>query len=393
MRQAWRWFGPDDPVSLDTIRQAGATDVVSALHHIPIGEVWPLDAVLEHKQRIETALAGRSPLAWSVVESIPVHDDIKRGAPGWEHLADRFACSVRNVAEAGIRTICYNFMPVIDWTRTHLAHELPSGARALRFDINAFAAFDLFILQRRVAPEDWDEATQVRARALVNTLSEAEKNDLGKIITAGLPGRMTEGYCLDEFRAALHAFNGVGRAALRNNLLAFLERVLPVAEDVGVRLAIHPDDPPRPLLGLPRTMCTADDARALFDALPSAANGLTLCAGTFGVLPENDIPAMAEEFGERIAFAHLRGTRRDPGEERSFIEAEHLDSDIDMIAVIRNLLRAERHQVSDIVIRPDHGHQMLDDLGREGNPGYSAIGRLKGLAEIRGVVRTCLALQ
>lgn len=390
LRQAMRWFGPADPVSLDAIRQSGATDVVSALHHVPIGEVWPLDEVLHHKALIENAPPGRSQLYWSVVESIPVHDDIKRGAPGWERYADAFIASMRHVRQAGIKILCYNFMPVIDWTRTDLSFELPHGGRSLRFDAIEFAAFDLFILKRQDAAGSWSEDIQQKAETRFSAMSEAERSKLSDTVTAGLPGRMTEEHGLDGFKETLAKFDGIDAESLRSNLIAFLSRVLPVAEEIGITLAIHPDDPPRPLLGLPRVVSTAQDLRAILNPLQSPSNGITLCTGCYGVLPENDVPAMALEFADRIAFAHLRGTTRDGDQPLSFIEADHLDSDVDMLGVLE-VLQAEnqRRDTPDatIVFRPDHGHQLLDDLKQTGNPGYSAVGRLKGLAELRGALK------
>ena len=390
MRQSMRWFGPDDPVSLDAIRQSGATDVVSALHHVPIGDVWPLADVLHHKALIENGPPGRSQLYWSVVESIPVHDNIKRGAPGWERYADAFIQSMRHVREAGIQILCYNFMPVIDWTRTDLGYELPNGGRSLRFDAVEFAAFDIFILEREGAAASWSNDIVAEAQAKYAAMSDGERAKLAETVTAGLPGRMTDAHGLDGFRETLAKFDGVDANALRGNLIAFLEMVLPVAEEIGMTLAIHPDDPPRPLLGLPRVVSTADDLRAILNPLPSKSNGITLCTGCYGVLPENDLPAMAREFAGRVAFAHLRGTTRDPDQPLSFIEADHLDSDIDMLGVL-DALSEENAKRDDpaatIVYRPDHGHQLLDDLKQTGNPGYSAVGRLKGLAELRGALK------
>ncbi|MBB3061221.1 mannonate dehydratase [Microbulbifer rhizosphaerae] len=390
MRESWRWFGPNDPVSLDDIRQAGATDIVSALHHIPTGEVWPVDAIRRHKASIETADSGRSQLKWSVVESIPVHEDIKLSRPGHRGYVDNWIASMENLAECGIKVICYNFMPVIDWTRTDLSYRLPSGAYALRFDQRKFAAFDLFILERKDAECDYSEQEITEAKATFSAMTEKEKQQLTENIIAGLPGRMTDSYRLDDFRSALDNYRGIDRDTLRRNLFAFLSRVLPIAEKLGVKLAIHPDDPPRDMLGLPRIICTAEDLEFLFGELPSPANGMTLCVGTYGSRPDNDLPEMARRFSPRIHFAHLRGVSRDADEQRSFYEACHLDSDIDMVQVVWNLLAEEQRRgdsAPKIFIRPDHGHQMMDDIGKTVNPGYSAIGRLKGLAEIRGVIR------
>lgn len=394
MEQTWRWFGPDDSVSLDDIRQAGATGIVTALHQIPIGDVWPVDAILERKALIEDAPEDAVQLRWTMVESVPVHDDIKAGAPGCERYLEAFCQSLRHLAACGVDRVCYNFMPVIDWTRTDLSYRLATGARALRFDADRFAAFDLFILKREGATADFDADEIARAETVFAAMDDNEKTLLTQNIIAGLPGRMTDAHDLDGFNASLARFAGLDADDLRRNLFAFLDAVVPVAEELGVKLCIHPDDPPRPLLGLPRVVCTADDVRQILGHIDSIANGLTLCAGTFGVRADNDLPAMAHEFGPKIHFAHLRGTKRETENPLNFHEAEHLGSDIDMIAVIHNLLaeeerrRAEGRVDVSIPIRPDHGHQMLDDLGKSVNPGYSAIGRLKGLAEIRGVIAT-----
>ncbi|VUD53476.1 Mannonate dehydratase [Thalassocella blandensis] len=389
MQESWRWFGPQDPVTLDDIRQTGATDIVSALHTIPIGEIWPVEAIKAHQALIETTPEGMSPLRWSVVESIPVHEDIKLARPGCETYIENWIQSMEHLAACGVNTICYNFMPVIDWTRTDLKFRLPSGAYALRFDQDAFAAFDLFILQRVNAHKDYTPQEIQRAQNEYERMSKEEMETLTSNIIAGLPGRMTDSYSIEDFRLALAQYAGLCKEHFRENLFNFLQRVLPRAERCGVKLAIHPDDPPRDMLGLPRVVCTAEDLRKLFEAQPSPANGITLCVGTYGSRPDNDLPAMAREFGDRIHFAHLRGVSRDANEQRSFYEANHLDSDIDMVSVIRELLTQEkrREQGNPIYIRPDHGHQMMDDLNKKTNPGYSGIGRLKGLAEIRGVIR------
>ncbi len=389
MRESWRWFGPDDPVSIDDIRQTGVTDIVSALHAVPAGEVWPVNAIRHHQQLIEICKPGLAPLRWSVVESIPVHEDIKLARPGHQVYIDSWIASMENLAECGIKTICYNFMPVIDWTRTDLSYQLPSGAYALRFDQKKFAAFDLYILQRDGAQADYTAAELAEARELFAAMSDSERTTLTNNIIAGLPGKMTAAYGLDDFRAMLANYAGISRDQLRANLLAFLTQVLPRAEQLGVKLAIHPDDPPRDMLGLPRIVCTAADLELLFAAAPSPANGITLCVGTYASRHDNDLPAMAKQFAERIHFSHLRGVSRDSDEQRSFYEASHLDSDVNMVAVVAELLRAEalREDGSPIYFRPDHGHQMMDDINKTVNPGYSGIGRLKGLAEVRGVIR------
>ena len=397
MRESWRWFGPNDPVTLNDIRQTGATTIVSALHGIPTGEVWPIDAIRQYKALIEDCKPGLTPLTWSVVESIPVHEDIKLSRPGHEKYVANWIESMQNLAQCGVKTICYNFMPVIDWTRTDLQYELPNGAYALRFDQKKFAAFDLFILKRESAEAEYSAAEIDEARRSFNAMSDAERTLLTNNIIAGLPGRMTDSYGLDDFRAMLANYKDVSSDVLRNNLFAFLEQVLPAAEAMGVKLAIHPDDPPRDMLGLPRIICTADDLELLFKALPSPSNGITLCVGTYSSRPDNDLPAMARQFGPRINFSHLRGVTRDPEEQRSFYEASHLDSDIDMVQVIKELLNEESRRKHDepereeIFARPDHGHQMMDDIGKTVNPGYSGIGRLKGLAEVRGVIRALSA--
>jgi len=397
MQESWRWFGPNDPVSIDEIRQTGVTDIVSALHSIPAGEVWPIEAIQAHKALIEDCEDGLAPLKWTVVESIPVHEDIKLARPGHEKYIEAWIVSMENLAKCGIKTICYNFMPVIDWTRTDLKFKLPSGAYALRFDQKKFAAFDLFILKRDGAEADYSTEEIAEAKEIFDAMDEAERAQLTDNIIAGLPGKMTDSYGLDDFRTKLAYYKDVDAATLRANLFTFLEQVLPRAEAAGVNLAIHPDDPPRDMLGLPRIICTADDLDILFEAQPSPSNGITLCVGTYSSRPDNDLPAMAKQFGPRIHFSHLRGVSRDVDEQRSFYEASHLDSDIDMIAVIQELLNEETRrkreapELEGIFIRPDHGLQMMDDIEKSGNPGYSGIGRLKGVAEIRGVIRALSA--
>jgi len=397
MRESWRWFGPDDPVSLDEIRQTGATDIVSALHGVPTGEVWTIEAIRDYKNLIEATPEGMQKLQWAVVESIPVHEDIKLGMPDCDSYIQAWAQSMVNLAQCGVKTICYNFMPVIDWTRTDLKFRLPSGAYALRFDQKKFAAFDLHILQRENAERDYSEPELAEAEAVFERMNKDEKTQLTNNIIAGLPGKMTDSYSLDGFRKQLAEYQTIDSDTLRANLLRFLAGILPLAEQHGVKLAIHPDDPPRDMFGLPRIICTADDLNTLFELAPSPANGITLCVGTYGSRPDNDLPQMAKAFGSRIHFSHLRGVCRDPDEPRSFFEAGHLDSDIDMVEVIKNLLLEEqrrRHageQQNEIFIRPDHGHQMMGDIIKSSKPGYSGVGRLKGLAEIRGVIQALSA--
>ena len=387
MRQAWRWFGPNDPVSLDDIRQAGATDVVHALHHVPPGEVWTVADVKARKALIDMPPAGRSALNWSVIESIPVADDIKRlGGEATKSIAVWIA-SLEAVAAAGINTVCYNFMPVVDWTRTDLDWLLPSGATALRFDQRRFAAFDLHILKRSGAEQDYNDGERKAAQIEFEAMSTADIETLSKTIAEGLPGGTTDALDLEAFRRRLADYKDVDAPKLRKHLIEFLESVIPRAEALNVKLALHPDDPPRPLLGLPRIASTAADYQALFDAVPSPANGMCYCTGSLGVEAKNDLPAIAKKFSKRIYFAHLRAVRREA--DRSFFEADHLDGDVDMIAVLAELVAEDRTRGDGgkIPFRPDHGHRMLDDLKKRTNPGYSAIGRLKGLAELRGAIR------
>ena len=391
MQETWRWFGPKDPVPLAHARQAGATGIVTALHEIPNGAAWPAEAVERRRDMVRAA-----GLEWVVAESIPVSEDIKTRSGDWRAHIAAYQESIRSLARSGVRTICYNFMPVIDWTRTDLAWPMPDGALALRFDATAFAAFDLFILRRPGAEGDWGEDRAAQAEAYARALDDAGRERLARTIMAGLPGA-EESYTLEQFRAALARYRGLSDDDLRAALGDFLDAVVPVAEEVGVRIAIHPDDPPRPLLGLPRVVSTAADVRWLLQRVESPANGLTFCTGSYGVRPDNDLPAMARAFAGRIHFLHLRSTRREV-DPQSFHEAPHLDGDVDMLAVIRAVVDEERRRAaagredSRIPMRPDHGHQMLDDIGRPANPGYSAIGRLRGLAELRGAFRAVEAL-
>ena len=390
MLQGWRWYGPNDPVSLDDIRQAGATDVVTALHQVPIGEAWTRKAVEERKAIIENGPAGRSQLKWSVVESIPIPDDVKRLGGGATRSIEMWIESLKAVASAGIKIICYNFMPVVDWCRTDLEWELPNGARAMRFDQDRFAAFDLHILKRPGAPVDYSPAALARAKQVFEAMSPADVDYMVMAVASALPGSTTEPMTIPQFRDRLEQYSGINSQVLRRHLIEFLARVTPVAEEVGVTLTLHPDDPPRSLFGLPRIASSAADYQALFDAVPSKANGICLCTGSLGVRAENDLPAMARQFAPRIAFAHLRATKRDP-DGLSFVESDHLDGDVDMIAVLKALLEENRRRSAGekIIFRPDHGHRMLDDLAdtKRTNPGYTAIGRLRGLAELRGAIR------
>jgi mannonate dehydratase len=390
MRQAWRWFGPNDPVKLDHVRQAGATDIVSALHHLPPGEAWTVAEVERHRNVIEDTPPGRAPLRWSVIESIPVPDDVKRLGRGAKRSIEVWIASLEAAVAGGLTTICYNFMPVLDWTRTDLDWPLATGATALRFEQDRFAAFDLYLLKREGAEAEYDEAARSRAKKVVDALDQEEADRLTRTIAAGLPGGTTEALDLEAFRGKLSAYRGIDAQRLRRHLIEFLEEVAPAAERLGAKLTLHPDDPPRALFGLPRVASTAEDYAALFDAVPTPANGMCFCTGSLGVRPDNDVPAIAERFAERIHFVHLRATRRDT-DGLSFHEADHLDGDVDMVAVLRALLKEDRRRGEGhkIPFRPDHGHRMLDDLdpNRRVNPGYTAIGRLKGLAELRGIIR------
>ncbi len=394
MEQTWRWFGPEDVIQLSHIRQTGASGIVTALHQIPYGVIWSVEEIEKRK-----ALIAADPslgLRWSVVESLPIHERIKIGEGDLTGLFDNYRQSMRNLAQCGVTTICYNFMPVVDWTRTELAHPLPGGATALRFNIHEFAAFDCFMLERPGAEADYSADVLTRAKDWHVRSSEGDRRKLLSNIMAGLPGAYDR-YDVPGLRVMLDRYRDIDARALRENLARFLREVIPTAEEVGIRMCIHPDDPPRPLMGLPRIVSNAEDIAFILGAVDAPANGLTLCSGSLGANPVNDVPAITKRFANRIWFAHLRNVAKEP--DGSFMEADHLGGDTDMVALVTALLEEQkRRKVAGekhwrIPMRPDHGHEILDDVGKPTHPGYPAIGRMRGLAELRGVMQAVSALR